>query len=294
MAEDNVVTSKLGVLYGLDENINPLKATNLLPCSAEGEDNQNILFTNSHAVSIIQKLSEFKEHSSNISNKFKNFGQPENTTLVEQSVSFQSTSNCVSSKSLVIENNDKTDGVSSLNDLNSKPSSTLLADTLYQDDLGKEHHIQAIPDSRKAELIHASSKKQTIPKSEDLKQTLNSGNFLENHSEAGPDVAEFSEEELRSVAELFKEPSAFDFFQKASIRNYFVKSLLWVAFLSQERSAQDSGLDISGDSNSLNAACGNEKEYEGAQSSSFMTTDSTTVMLDAPIDMNCKSGSMKR
>ncbi|GIY49333.1 transforming acidic coiled-coil-containing protein 1 [Caerostris darwini] len=284
MAEDNVVTSKLGVLYGLDENINPLKATNLLPCSAEGEDNQNILFTNSHAVSIIQKLSEFKEHSSNISNKFKNFGQPENTTLVEQSVSFLSTSNCVSSKSLVIENNDKTDGVSSLNDLNSKPSSTLLADTLYQDDLGKEHHIQANPDSRKAELIHASSKKQTIPKSEDLKQTLNSGNFLENHSEAGPDVAEFSEEELRSVAELFKEPSAFDFFQKAS--NSKVRS--------QERSAQDSGLDISGDSNSLNAACGNEKEYEGAHSSSFMTTDSTTVMLDAPIDMNCKSGSMKK
>ncbi|XP_055929704.1 transforming acidic coiled-coil-containing protein 1-like isoform X1 [Argiope bruennichi] len=307
MAEDNIVSSKLGVLYGLDENINPLKATNLLPCSTESEDNQNMLFTNSHAVSIIQKLSEFREQSSNISNKYQDFGQPENIPLVERSVSFQTSSNCVSSKLLLNSKSDITDGVSSIDDLNSKPACDVSAGTVYQDDLGKEHYTSTYPDSRKAELFHASTDKQTFSKSEDLKQTLTSSGLFENHSEAGPDVAEFSEEELRSVAELFKEPSAFDFFQKASnsklLResplgrlSLFVKDSAYKSGLegSQERSAQDSGLDISGDSNSLNAACGNDKEYEGAQSSSYMTADSTAAALEAPVEIEDKSMSVKK
>ncbi|GFT53570.1 transforming acidic coiled-coil-containing protein 1 [Nephila pilipes] len=307
MAEDNV-SSKLGVLYGLDENINPLNATNLLPCSTESEDNQNILFTNSHAVSIIQKLSEFKEQSSNISNKCKNFEQPENISLLEKNVSFQTSSNCVSSKLLLNTKTDITDGVTSLTDFNTKSDYGLSAGTLYQDDLGKELHIPAIPDSRKTELFHATSKKQSFTKSGDLKQTLTSDNLIENHSEAGPDVAEFSEEELRSVAELFKEPSAFDFFQKASNSKLLRESPLGRLSLfvkldssyksgleaKQEGSAQDSGLDISGDSNSLNAACGNDKEYEGAHSNSFMTTDFEATTLEVPGEIDNKSMSVKK
>ncbi|KAF8790174.1 Transforming acidic coiled-coil-containing [Argiope bruennichi] len=243
MAEDNIVSSKLGVLYGLDENINPLKATNLLPCSTESEDNQNMLFTNSHAVSIIQKLSEFREQSSNISNKYQDFGQPENIPLVERSVSFQTSSNCVSSKLLLNSKSDITDGVSSIDDLNSKPACDVSAGTVYQDDLGKEHYTSTYPDSRKAELFHASTDKQTFSKSEDLKQTLTSSGLFENHSEAGPDVAEFSEEELRSVAELFKEPSAFDFFQKASNSKLLRESPLGRLSLFVKDSAYKSGLE---------------------------------------------------
>lgn len=43
--------------------------------------------------------------------------------------------------------------------------------------------------------------KEIFEKHEEYKQSLTTDNIFENHSEAGPDVAEFSEEELRSVAE---------------------------------------------------------------------------------------------
>ncbi|GFT53568.1 transforming acidic coiled-coil-containing protein 1 [Nephila pilipes] len=170
-------------------------------------------------------------------------------------------------------------------------------------------HGQNVKDYEKTKvLFHATSKKQSFTKSGDLKQTLTSDNLIENHSEAGPDVAEFSEEELRSVAELFKEPSAFDFFQKASNSKLLRESPLGRLSLfvkldssyksgleaKQEGSAQDSGLDISGDSNSLNAACGNDKEYEGAHSNSFMTTDFEATTLEVPGEIDNKSMSVKK
>lgn len=150
MAEDNV-SSKLRVLYGLDENINPLSATNLLSCSTEGEDNQNILFTNSHAVSIIQKLSDFKEQSSNV-NKYVNFGQPENISVLEKSVSYQTSSKSVSSKSVLNIKSGIDADVTSLNDFNTQPTSSLSTGNLNQDDVGKVPHIPEFPDCRKAEV----------------------------------------------------------------------------------------------------------------------------------------------
>ncbi|XP_015905070.1 transforming acidic coiled-coil-containing protein 1 isoform X2 [Parasteatoda tepidariorum] len=150
-------------------------------------------------------------------------------------------------------------------------------------------------------LLHDSTKTHNFSKSEKLKQTVNSSGLLENHSEAGPDVAEFSEEELRSVAELFKEPSAFDFFQKASNSKLLRESP--VGRLSQfiklestykAEGGQDSGLDISGDSNSLNVACGNEKDYEFCQLNSTMTTDSTAFLSEGPVSANKSSASPKK
>lgn len=51
------------------------------------------------------------------------------------------------------------------------------------------------------QLLHNTLQKQAFQNNEEYKQTLTSDSIIENHSEAGPDVAEFSEEELRSVAE---------------------------------------------------------------------------------------------
>lgn len=149
MAEDNVASSKLGVMYGLDENINPLKTTttNLLPCSAEGEDNQNILFTNSHAVSMIQKLSEFKESSSKVSNKRKSIDQHEKNILhVEKCVSYQTSSDTFTFKNVA-------DGASIFNDAHTYPdNSTQSADLVIQDDLGKDPYISTSAEKRKVEV----------------------------------------------------------------------------------------------------------------------------------------------
>ncbi|XP_035220161.1 transforming acidic coiled-coil-containing protein 3-like isoform X2 [Stegodyphus dumicola] len=169
-------------------------------------------------------------------------------------------------------------------------------------------HSRNVKDYEKAKLVfHDSLPKQSFIKKEELKHTSTTESISENHSEAGPDVAEFSEEELRSVAELFKEPSAFDFFQKASNSKLLRESPLGRLSLfvkldstkggfegSQEKSAQDSGLDISGDSNSLNAACGNDREYETFQSSLVMTTDSATAVSDDPVLTDINSKSMKK
>ncbi|KAG8175412.1 hypothetical protein JTE90_012204 [Oedothorax gibbosus] len=301
MAEDNV-SSKSIAPYELDENVNQLSATNSLHCSTE-EDNQNILFTNSNAVTVKQKIADFEEQSEN-ANKYVNTDQLENISILENSVSKQTGSKSVSSKSVLITKSGIPDDTTILNDFNIKLVSTLSTDNLNQGDVGK---VPEITDCRKAELFHDSLQKETFSKSEDLKQNLISGNLFENHSEAGPDVAEFSEEELRSVAELFKEPSAFDFFQKASNSKLLRESPLGRLSLfvkldsvsksvlegSQEKN-QDSGLDISGDSNSLNAACGNDKEYEYAQSSSVMTSDSPILEFEAPVKINVDSSSMKK
>ncbi|XP_054709488.1 transforming acidic coiled-coil-containing protein 3-like isoform X2 [Uloborus diversus] len=154
-------------------------------------------------------------------------------------------------------------------------------------------------------LYHEVSHTNSFVKNE-LDQELSSGCLVENHSEAGPDVAEFSEDELRSVAELFKEPSAFHFFQKASNSKLLRESPLGRLSLlvkldstcksgieGNQEKGQDSGLDISGDSNSLNAACGNDKDYERVQSSIAMTTDSAALS-DDPILIDIDSFSMKK
>lgn len=152
MAEDNIVSSKLGAMYGLDENINPLKATNLLPCSAEREDNQNILFTNSHAVSMIQKLSEFKELSFKVSNKRKSIDQLEKNFFIEQSVSYQTSSNTVSSNTLSSKHN-VADDASVFNDAHTYPGNSVPAtDMISQDDVGKESYISTSAENRKAEV----------------------------------------------------------------------------------------------------------------------------------------------
>lgn len=155
-------------------------------------------------------------------------------------------------------------------------------------------------------LLHDTLQKQAFENHDEYKQSLTTDNNIENHSEAGPDVAEFSEEELRSVAELFKEPSAFDFFQKASNSKLLRESPLGRLSLfvkldsykisegNQEKSAQDSGLDISGDSNSLNAACGNDREYEKPTADGVAMTTDSTLPSDDPIFIDMSSVSMKK
>lgn len=150
MAEDNVVSSKLGVSYGLDENINPLKSTNLLPCSGK-EDNQNILYTNSHAVSMIQKISEFKELSSRVSNKRKSIEQLEKNFLhIESSVTSQTTSNTVGSNTLNYKHS-VTDNASIFNESHTYQDN-ISAEIVVQEDVSKETNISTSAEKRKAEV----------------------------------------------------------------------------------------------------------------------------------------------
>lgn len=153
MTEDNIVSSKLGIMYGLDENINPLRATNLLPSSQDREDNQNIPYTNSHAVSMIQKLSEFKELTSKVSKKRKSVDQLEkNFTCVEKTVSYETSSNIMSSNTFSYFEG-IADVTAVFNDKHTYPvKSTPSADILTQDDVGKKPHVSTSAEKRKAEV----------------------------------------------------------------------------------------------------------------------------------------------
>lgn len=148
MAEDKV-SSNLGIMFGLDENINTLHTSNLISCSSQREDNQNNLITNSHAVSIISnsKCSEFTELSSNISNStYKTFDQSETTSSIQKNVSYQN-SNTMSS---TLINNSK------VNDFNVNPTKSLPSDDIHQQDyVGKEHQSAAFPECSKAEVSYS-------------------------------------------------------------------------------------------------------------------------------------------
>lgn len=49
---------------------------------------------------------------------------------------------------------------------------------------------------------------------------------LINHSEAGPEVAQFTEDEFRSAAEVFKDPADFDFLLRAGSSKVLKESSL--------------------------------------------------------------------
>ncbi|KAG1679886.1 hypothetical protein GQR58_012820 [Nymphon striatum] len=68
----------------------------------------------------------------------------------------------------------------------------------------------------------------------DFKQKISENNndikdedtSLKNQSEAGPDIAEFTDEEFKSAVEFFKDPAAFEFLQKAGNSKTFEQSTL--------------------------------------------------------------------
>ncbi|XP_023238183.1 uncharacterized protein LOC111637012 [Centruroides sculpturatus] len=230
MAEDNIQTPKTGYRFDFDENINPFCSKSKLSRSPTSsicyEDNQNIISS-----SVTQTSYSIEETSSKAMASFTTTKRKQESisSFCNQSNSFDKIQDC---KVFSVSHNEHSDEKTT--DMSIPENYKIITDCSHVENgmnipnnMVIEKHIHSVVHRRSSlsddikveDLEGTTSTENDKEKLLDFKDLgdISSGNLgsVSNQSEAGPDVAQFTEEEFRSAAEFFKDPSAFEFLQKA-------------------------------------------------------------------------------
>lgn len=234
MAEDNIHSPKTGYGFDFDENINPFCSKSKLSRSPSSsicyEDNQNIISsTVTHTSFSIEDTSSKEMASFTTKRKQEN----DNSSFCNQSNSFDKSPLLSDCKVFSVSRSEHGDEKTS--DMSVSENYKIITDCSHMEN-GINIPNNVVIEKRIHSVVHRRSSLNDDIKVEDLegaastetdcKEKLldfkdlgdipsNNLGSVSNQSEAGPDVAQFTEEEFRSAAEFFKDPSAFEFLQKA-------------------------------------------------------------------------------
>lgn len=260
MAEDNIAIAKSGYMYEFDENINPFQSRTKLcnsPPLKVSEDNQNMLLSDSPFSALTQKKSESSIDSPiYISQKRKNTEMQDaiennlDGTFVEHMMQlnqqppsrtgFSEPSSHVheylpnGSSAFLVDGMPTSDAFNVDSSSEGTTSETVLpgsSDKAIYSAAGQllENQETSVINTGLCTANSSYTEEQTRAVQAELKQIVSrysSESSIQNHSEAGPDVAQFTEEEFRSAANFFKDPADFEFLQKAGSSQALQESTL--------------------------------------------------------------------
>lgn len=255
MAEDNIAIAKSGYMYEFDENINPFQSRTKLcnsPPLKVSEDNQNMLLSESPFSTLAQKKSESSiDCPVYISQKRKNTeiqDAIENNldgTFVEHMMQlnqppasrtgFSELSSHVheylpnGSSAFFVDGMPSSDAFNVDSSSEGTTSETVLPGSSDKAGQLLENQETSVNNTELCTANSSYTEEQTRAVQAELKQIVarySSESSIQNHSEAGPDVAQFTEEEFRSAANFFKDPADFEFLQKAGSSQALQESTL--------------------------------------------------------------------